>query len=215
MVRVHVWHPVDPGSSPGGVTTLSLHYKWCQKWDSNPRLQRDCEQLSVSMETRSGGTAPRAASARDTGTRQRSSASSRSHTPVVVDRTDRLEHIMKSVVDCQRRQQDQIDVEAQRHDQRWKAMEHQFHQLLLVRGETAPVQTVRQSLAELQPAQLPPLFNSRSTSPRFSPGCTSSTATSRSSTSVRTTELPELLCYRPSHISKPPSGVENPQNVPI
>ena len=28
-----VWHPVDPGSSPGGVTTLSLRYKWCQKWD--------------------------------------------------------------------------------------------------------------------------------------------------------------------------------------
>ena len=24
--RVHVWHPVDPGSSPGGVTTLSLRY---------------------------------------------------------------------------------------------------------------------------------------------------------------------------------------------
>ena len=23
-VREHVWHPVDPGSSPGGVTTLSL-----------------------------------------------------------------------------------------------------------------------------------------------------------------------------------------------
>ena len=25
-VRAHVWHPVDPGSSPGGVTTLSLRY---------------------------------------------------------------------------------------------------------------------------------------------------------------------------------------------
>ena len=25
-VRVRVWHPVDPGSSPGGVTTLSLRY---------------------------------------------------------------------------------------------------------------------------------------------------------------------------------------------
>src|SRR4029434_1991998 len=24
--RVHVWHPVDPGSRPGGVTTLSLRY---------------------------------------------------------------------------------------------------------------------------------------------------------------------------------------------
>ena len=25
-VRVQVWHPVDPGSSPGVVTTLSLRY---------------------------------------------------------------------------------------------------------------------------------------------------------------------------------------------
>ena len=32
-VRVHVWYPVDPGLSPDGVTTLSLRYKWCQKWD--------------------------------------------------------------------------------------------------------------------------------------------------------------------------------------
>ena len=29
VVRVLVWHPVDPGSSPGGLTTLSLRYKWC------------------------------------------------------------------------------------------------------------------------------------------------------------------------------------------
>ena len=27
-VRAHVWHPVDPGSSPGGVTTLSLRYTY-------------------------------------------------------------------------------------------------------------------------------------------------------------------------------------------
>ena len=111
------------------------------------------------METRSGGTAPPwAASTGDTGTRPRSSASSRAHTPVVVDRTDRLEHITKSVVDCQRRQQDQMDIEAQRHEQRWKAMEHQIHQLQrLVRGETA-----RQSLTELQQGN-PPISRPSST----------------------------------------------------
>ena len=25
-VRAHAWHPVNPGSTPGGVTTLSLCY---------------------------------------------------------------------------------------------------------------------------------------------------------------------------------------------
>ena len=28
-VRVHVWHPVDPGSSPGGVTTQALRCNIC------------------------------------------------------------------------------------------------------------------------------------------------------------------------------------------
>ena len=113
----------------------------------------------VEMETRSGVTAPPgAAPAGAPGARPKSAASSSTHTPVVGDRTDRLEHIMKSVVDCQRRQQDQLDVEAQRHDQRWKAMEHQFHQLQsLVRGETA-----RQSLVELQQDN-PPISRPSST----------------------------------------------------
>lgn len=58
---------------------------------------------------------------------------------------DRMERIMKSVVESQRRQQDHWEGEVLRQDQRWKAMEHQFQQLQrVVREGSAPTQTAAQ-----------------------------------------------------------------------
>ncbi|CAL8282326.1 unnamed protein product [Boreogadus saida] len=68
------------------------------------------------MEDEDRGTAPpRDGSA--TGTRPKA-ATSKPSTPVVEDRTDRLERIVKSVVGYQRRQHDQAEAEFFRQDQR-------------------------------------------------------------------------------------------------
>ncbi|CAL8282321.1 unnamed protein product [Boreogadus saida] len=68
------------------------------------------------MEDEDRGTAPpRDGSA--TGTRPKA-ATSKPSTPVVEDRTDRLERIVKSVVEYQRRQHDQAEAEFFRQDQR-------------------------------------------------------------------------------------------------
>lgn len=104
------------------------------------------------MEARGGDAAPPAdGAAKESGARPKSSATSRPPTPATEDRTDRLERILKSVLETQRRQQDRWEVDAQRQDQRWRSMEHQFLQLQrLVRGEEGSTQSVRQSLDELQ-----------------------------------------------------------------
>ncbi|CAL8257693.1 unnamed protein product [Arctogadus glacialis] len=79
------------------------------------------------MQDKDRGTAPpRDGSA--TGTRPKA-ATSKPSTPVVEDRKDCLERIVKSVVEYQRCQHDQAEAEFFRQDQRWKAMEHQFQQL--------------------------------------------------------------------------------------
>ncbi|CAL8313162.1 unnamed protein product [Arctogadus glacialis] len=101
------------------------------------------------MEDEDRGTAPpRDGSA--TGTRPKA-ATSKPSTPVVEDRTDRLERIVKSVVEYQRRQHDQAEAEFFRQDQRWKAMEHQFQELQRMAREPAgTTQATGQSLADLQ-----------------------------------------------------------------
>lgn len=68
-----------------------------------------------------------------------------------MDRTDRLELLMEAVLETQRKQQERLNVDTQRQDQRWKAMEHQFLQLQrLVRGEEARAPPVNQPVEELQ-----------------------------------------------------------------
>ncbi|CAL8255103.1 unnamed protein product [Boreogadus saida] len=99
------------------------------------------------MEDEDRGTAPpRDGSA--TGTRPKA-ATSKPSTPVVEDRTDRLERIVKLVV-YRRRQHDQAETEFFRQDQRWKAMEHQFQELQRMPIEPATTQATGQSLADLQ-----------------------------------------------------------------
>ncbi|KAL2077928.1 hypothetical protein ACEWY4_025613 [Coilia grayii] len=96
---------------------------------------------------------------RELGARPKSSAvTSRPPTPVVEEKTDRLERYVMAMMEAQRRQQERMDVEAQRQDQRWKAMEHQFQQLQTwVRGEQEAMQTVRQPLTDQQ--EVDPLYS--------------------------------------------------------
>lgn len=104
------------------------------------------------MEAQGGDVAPSAdGAATELEARPKSSMMFGAPTPVLDDRTDHLESLMKSVLDVQRRQQERLDVEAQPQDQRWKAMEHQFFQLQRwVRGDEGSTQQVQQSVAELQ-----------------------------------------------------------------
>ena len=81
---------------------------------------------------------------------QPKAATSKPSTPVVEDRTDPLERIVKSVVEYQRRQHDQVEAESLRQDQRWKAMEHQFQLLQRLARELATTQAIGQPLADLQ-----------------------------------------------------------------
>ena len=128
------------------------------------------------MEDEDRGTAPpRNGSA--TGTRPKA-ATSKPSTPVE-DRTDRLERIVKSVVEYQRRQHDQAEAEFFRQDQRWKAMEHQFQQLQRMAREPATTQATGQSLAAARaPAQLPPFYSLGSTLQHALSGFTNSSPTS-------------------------------------
>lgn len=79
------------------------------------------------------------------------SRSAASRPPTPEDRMERMERIMKVVVESQRRQQDQWEAEVLRQDQRWKAMEHQFQQLQrVVREGSTPAQAAAQPNANLQ-----------------------------------------------------------------
>ncbi len=119
-------------------------------WQRFPGKQCPSSTRWVKMENQGRGTAP----PRDgsvMGARSKSTELSGHPTPVVEDRTDRLEKMVRTMVESQRHQQDQIEAETLRQERRWKGMEHQFKQLQqLVRGDPASMQATRQSLAGLQ-----------------------------------------------------------------
>ena len=165
------------------------------------------------MEPRGGSTPPGGGPAKDPGTRPKT-APSRPPSPGGEDRMDRVERIIKMVVDGHRCQQDRLDAEAQRQDQRWKAMEHQFQQLQrMVRDGATPAQAARQPVADLQQGNSP-VFSPGHASPRPASGYSDATTPSRFScrSSARISQFPELYGSRPGPTLQSSTGVETPKN---